>query len=86
MDTARIICNLIIDLLGPVDSQFETEDYSALSYTTYQITIDFDIQYCRIHQSWILLKAIDLELYWKDPQKCSQKIIESLQETFIHDE
>jgi hypothetical protein len=78
MDTARNIRELIFNSLGPTIYQFESDDEITVYYGNIQITIDFDIQWCRIHKSWVLKRAIDLSSYWEDAKKCSEMIIEAM--------
>ena len=82
METAKTICTLVISLLKEtISAKFETDDYLTLQYTNgIQITIDFDIQWCRIHRFWILQKGLDLSLYWEDVNKCSEMIVTEIQD------
>jgi hypothetical protein len=48
-------------------------------YDDYSITLDLDIQWCRIHRWYganlVLLSAIELESNWDDPQQCFNIIL-----------
>jgi len=75
MEKAKNIC----EFLNKPNAQFENEYSLTLYYNDgLVITIDFDIRCCRIHKNWILQKAINLDLQWNDPKKCSEIIYAKL--------
>lgn len=70
---------MIIDLFSEPMVKFETDDHITIYYTNITVTIDFDEQWCRIHQLWVLQKAINLEPYWHDPKQCYEIILSEIQ-------
>ena len=76
---AEEICMLIKEKYPEVKTVFNCDDHITLMFSTgIQITLDFDIQWCRIHREWVLQAGIDLFEYWIDVKKCSEVIINHL--------
>lgn len=65
----------LINNVYPILVKFENE-YKITLYIQngISITFDIDLQWCRIHHHWKLIRAIDLEHYWHDPKTANQII------------
>jgi len=75
MDKATLICDKISETFN-INAKRVTDNYITLYISDFRITLDYDEQYVRIHENWILIKAIDLEYY--DVDECSKVIINEI--------
>lgn len=76
---AEDISKLVIEKYSELKSAFYLDDHITLMFSTgISVTIDFDIQWCRIHRKWVLQRGVDLSEYWFDAEECSKVIINHL--------
>lgn len=54
---------------------FYLDDHVTEYYGEIIITVDFDIQWARIHRRWDLIQGIDLGVIWGDVAACAGEIM-----------